>query len=394
MSLGTSGTGRLLRTPLALACLIAVACSQTPPPEPPPEPPRPQALPPSAAPAAEQSPANPEPRSRQNQPSPVTLQAEPSIPVPEPIMASSQGAPPVIAVPGAALEDGVAVHAVVDVDATVVYAGTARGVYVSNTHASSWMFCGGPLADASISAMAARSGVAYAATGSDGVFRSDDNGKTWTAYNKGLTSKSVNTLLFGEGNYRSYLFAGTNSGIYRGGGPRDEWDFVGKGLTDPVITAIGSAKGDLYAGSQSGRLYRSNEGWTWSEMTGLSWSSQVTAIVSTDDALYVATGNGLFRRDNGKDEWSAADIGLPSTNVAALVVSRDKSSSLYAVGSQGIWKSSDRGGSWMLISETTPAAFDVSSDTVFYAGMHGEVWRTDDAGKTWKVAYLKRPATP
>jgi hypothetical protein len=51
----------------------------------------------------------------------------------------------------------------------------------------------------------------FAGSNSMGVFRSTDNGTNWTAVNNGLTNLYVNGL-FVSG---SYLFAGTNNGIWK-----------------------------------------------------------------------------------------------------------------------------------------------------------------------------------
>ena len=50
-------------------------------------------------------------------------------------------------------------------------------------------------------------------TDSGGVFRSVDNGITWTEYNSGLTAMSIRSLAIHDNN----LFAGTTYGVWRYG---------------------------------------------------------------------------------------------------------------------------------------------------------------------------------
>jgi photosystem II stability/assembly factor-like uncharacterized protein len=278
---------------------------------------------------------------------------------------------------------------------TSLYAGTAKGIYAT-TGTDTWAFSGGPLADASITAVTIRSGVAYAATAADGIFRSSDKGKTWTAINAGLGSKSVNTLASGEDSNSKYLYAGTNGGIFRRNPLGDNWEPAGAGQTDPAITAIGFFKEALYAGSQAGRLFKSTDGGsTWSEEVVVPWNGQVKAITSAGDALFVAAESGLFRKSSGAQAWSAADAGLPSVNMAALVVSPDTPASIYAVIHEGVWASSNGGSSWTQVTETPPSAFafDPGSASTLYAGVRGTVMKSTDGGKSWRTTRLKRPAT-
>lgn len=283
--------------------------------------------------------------------------------------------------------------------ASPLYVGTARGIYANTSSSDTWAFCGGPLANAAISAVVIGSGntpAAFAATDGDGVFQSTDRGKTWTAMNDGLSNRSVSSLLLEDaGSGTSRLYAGTNEGVFRSTPGGAKWEPVSTGMAESAITALGgSGQGAAYAGSQSGKLFKTTDGGAnWSEEGVVPWSGPVRAIVSAGSTVYVAAENGLFKKSDGDRTWSAADAGLPTVNLTALVISPDKS--LYAVIREGIWKSDNGGASWNLVSETLPSAFAVpGSGSALYAGVRGTVLKSTDSGRSWKTTPLRRPAAP
>jgi len=280
----------------------------------------------------------------------------------------------------------------------LLYVGTARGIYANSSSSDTWAFCGGPLANAAISAVVIGSGntpAAFAATDGDGVFVTTDRGKTWTAINDGLSNRSVRSLLLDDaGTGASRLYAGTDDGVFRSTSGA-KWELVNAGMTESTITALGSGQGAVYAGSQGGRLFKTTDrGATWSDEGVVPWSGPVRIIASSDDLLFVASEGGLFKRFGSNPNWSAADSGLPSVVLTALVISPDRTS-IYAVTQEGIWRSASGGASWSLVSETSPSAFAVpGSGSALYAGVHGTVLKSTDSGRSWKTTVLRRPAAP
>ena len=102
---------------------------------------------------------------------------------------------------------------------TNLFAGTffGEGVYLSTDNGNSWTVIGSGMTNKNVRCLAispigAGSINLYAGTWKGGVFLSNDNGTHWTDYSTGLTSNSVVNGLFVSG---SYLFAGTDDGIWR-----------------------------------------------------------------------------------------------------------------------------------------------------------------------------------
>ncbi len=91
-----------------------------------------------------------------------------------------------------------------------IFAGTSSGVFRSTNNGDSWTH---PLATSNVSALAINaSGQVFAGTQGGGVFRSMDNGATWTQLTSGLSNLNVSLLAVNAG---GRLFAGTPDGIFR-----------------------------------------------------------------------------------------------------------------------------------------------------------------------------------
>jgi len=101
------------------------------------------------------------------------------------------------------------------------------------------------------------SGHIFAATVGGGIFRSTNNGDSWTAVNSGLTNTTVFALAI---NARGHIFAGTTftGGVFRSTNNGDSWTQVNSGLTSTVVYALAiNANGYIFAGTYHGRVFRS-----------------------------------------------------------------------------------------------------------------------------------------
>ncbi|MBK9246621.1 MAG: hypothetical protein IPM69_00535 [Ignavibacteria bacterium] len=90
----------------------------------------------------------------------------------------------------------------------------------------------------------ARSEMVLAATAIDGIYKSTDNGTTWTQSNTGLTTKLVWTLASNG----QAIFAGTVSGVFSSTDEGTTWNAFG--LTGNYITALHATPNAVYAGLQ------------------------------------------------------------------------------------------------------------------------------------------------
>lgn len=133
----------------------------------------------------------------------------------------------------------------------------------------------------------------FAASFSEGIFKSNDGGKTWKSSSKGLHVRKV-------------------------------WE----------IAADPHRPGTIYAGTQYGHLFRSTDyGDSWNEVTslhdapdrlnwGIDWGFRTTGLalhtirfdMTDPDRIYlVASGNGTYRSDDEGETWKSLKSGVNSS---------------------------------------------------------------------------------
>ncbi len=124
-----------------------------------------------------------------------------------------------------------------------------------------------------------------------GVFRSSNDGTTWTASNSGMTDTSVYTLAASGSNifagiYHGYLFLSTNNG--------SNWTAV---MTGKRISCFAVDGMNIFTGTDAGVFHSSNNGVNWTVAnTGLT-DTTIGSLAITNSFLFAGTnGNGVWRR--------------------------------------------------------------------------------------------------
>ena len=254
--------------------------------------------------------------------------------------------------------------AVDPVDPAVVFAAGARGIFESRDGGATWNepVAGSPDAVAVMVDPTDRSTL-YAG-GGGGVHKSTDGGRTWR--NRGPLVTSIAELLIDPNNPRR-LFAGAGS-LYRSPDGADSW----RGLLTPdanystyyggppTVEAIAIAPSDsstIYAGGETGFLYRSTDG-------GDNWSDLKAGIgvgalsVDSCDPRIVQAGswNAVWRSLDGGESWNPSVIpwaaNFPYGQVLALARDPRHSSSAFAGTTAGLFWTNDRGISWKRFEPT------------------------------------------
>src|SRR4030095_1279130 len=121
-----------------------------------------------------------------------------------------------------------------------------------------WAQTNGPQGGDGIALATNPSGHVFVGTQGGGVFRSTDNGESWTGIHNGLTDTNVRALaISGVG----HIFAGTFSGAFRSTDNGDTWVAINSGLEFPLVISLAiNSSGDIFAGTfAGGGVYRSTD---------------------------------------------------------------------------------------------------------------------------------------
>jgi photosystem II stability/assembly factor-like uncharacterized protein len=263
------------------------------------------------------------------------------------------------------------------------WCGTRDGVYRSEDGGKSWDFAG--LGDRHVTAVAvppAEPGSILAGTEPSDVWRSDDEGRTWRP-STGLDALPSSS----------------------------EWAFPPRPETHHVrwIAAHPHDPGRLWAAIEAGALIRSTDGGrSWRDRTagGPRDTHELAIHPARPETLRVSAGDGYFESHDGGARWStprdglevgylrsvAIDPGDPST---VLVSASSKARTAYVAGhSDGRLYHRVDGGRWERVLDGWPDPPTTIAPLLAAGRAAGEIWAADergvhasvDGGRTWRRA--------
>ncbi len=227
-----------------------------------------------------------------------------------------------------------------------LYALTDRGLFTSTDAAQSWQLASTPKSGLPVDSYTTMTfneqKSMYVGTLHHGIFMNNANGSShWQAIDGTLPSTiAINELAYDSTQHR--LWAATSLSVYRSDNEGANWDAFNSGLNvaDGVTfiqpaASVGGASGLVYAGTKHG-IYRSTDaGVHWTEsgqvLRGVPIQHILIDFRSTNaSTLYVGTRYGVFRSDDNGLNWLGVAAGFPkNTAVYALVIGADKASQLY-----------------------------------------------------------------
>jgi photosystem II stability/assembly factor-like uncharacterized protein len=223
------------------------------------------------------------------------------------------------------------------------YAGTNGGAYSSTDGGNVWTSAG--LGNHTAASLLDVGSSILAATEA-GVYRTSDSGHTWP-----VTLRYPALALALDPNRAGGVLAGTVTGLYQSANGGKSWALLsaGSGRVDSILIGPGGA---ILAGGVAGVLISSDDGATFKHIAVN--GEEVIKLVGTGPEAVVAyalTSDGhVYRTVDGGAHWHDASVG--DAQVTALTMGTDNR--LYAATSQGIYRSSSQGASWILTNQVDP----------------------------------------
>lgn len=225
-----------------------------------------------------------------------------------------------------------------------------------------------------------------------GLFKSEDNGTSWSR------------IVLGDGaldnGMTSAVFAHPNGNVYAGQTNGTVFVSIDGGNTFRELMLFNSSNPKVadFADDKNGNAYfvfASGESLVYDpsgkclqtnmieHFNSIIWSMDVAG----DGSVYLSTmGEGAFKSTNLGANWSAINSGLPDFDVHKIRCSPDGELFAGLSGSAGLHKSSDKGQSW-----TSIQGFEglIVMDIIFgknktmFVATTKDIFRSDDSGETW-----------
>ena len=290
---------------------------------------------------------------------------------------------------------------------STIFASVGQGLFKSVNAAATWT---GVLGDARVRAVAvdpASPSTVYVAVGAvyfesttGGIYKSTDDGKTWTTLSTG-THDAVTTLAI-DPEAPGTLYAGTSSSAFIGAasarrilksanagatwaavGPNSY--YVGWLTVDPRSSSVFAAIG--------GSIHRSmDRGATWVPF-GTRYGSALVVDPASASTFDLCSRDGVLQtRDDGAS-WSRILLS------GCFGIALSGAGSIYAALDDGIARSSDGGANWLSdgrglrAEQIDELAVDPSDPSTIYAAVPGALQKTTDGGATWTKILVRPGAT-
>ncbi len=187
---------------------------------------------------------------------------------------------------------------------------------------------------------------------SGGIFKSHDNGKTWSATPTITAAYSIYSI-------HDTLYAGISIlGLKMSVDTGNTWTDVG--ISGTTVVSIFKSGPTLYAGGTSSLQYTNDGGTTWNSVTAPSsiLSAAVTDIAGLGGSVYAGTNNGVYKTSDAGRTWARvlaqSIFGLTAIDTTLLA----------GTSGSGIYMSDATGTNWNQINSGLPHTGVSSYNTI------------------------------
>jgi photosystem II stability/assembly factor-like uncharacterized protein len=216
--------------------------------------------------------------------------------------------------------------------------------------------------------------------GGSGLFRSTDGGNSWVCINPGL---SPNCLAI---NRSGHIFAGMGSGgiLNRSTDGGVSWVPIGMGIIGQAVLSLTlDSFGNIYAGSNYGLYFSSDNGATFTQFQALPPNYVYDLLINADGTLLAGTGAGIFSSTDRGVTWTY----LATSSVNAFALKKTANGNYFEASNQGVFQSTDHGATWAKILTLYDATYLVTlNGTDLYCSTYSSgIYRSTNNGQSWEA---------
>lgn len=180
----------------------------------------------------------------------------------------------------------------------VVFTNIMGGLFASEDYGTTWnKVVPYPPSPPEYNYLFANKGVLYTSGYMDGIYKTIDNGLTWTLISGNLPNAGVYMISAND----SFLFAAEESGVFRSNDGGIMWQPISSGLPlGQIVFAVTSSNKYLCVAYQKTIYFSQNNGSTWiniSEGFDLGVHGIISGMVINGDYLIITSDDGIWRFD-------------------------------------------------------------------------------------------------
>ncbi|MBI4849020.1 MAG: hypothetical protein HY808_10680 [Nitrospirae bacterium] len=212
------------------------------------------------------------------------------------------------------------------------------------------------------------------------LYKTVDGGKNWREIFR-HTGGIINAVSAAPADSGSYVFIGTDEGVYRSYRNSDggmQWERIFRGIGELKNSVLSIAVHPMnteiiFIGTRAGLFQTDNNGKEWKQARNLPEESAVTSIIidaSGPSTIYAAADNGLYKSAGSGEDWQRILVKASFENEDVLSIAEDTMDIDEIKGEAKI----------------RSIAVDASDNKIIYAGTSAGLLITKDGGATWNTA--------
>ena len=185
----------------------------------------------------------------------------------------------------------------------------------------------------------------FAASSSDGLFVTTNQGTSWNAAPTSVTGTNVTSLAVGASDQ---LYLGTTSnGLFVSSDDGASWRKLNTIFQTRPVNWIGlNSKGHIYVVAMPDLFRSTNDGASWESKATTTSFRYITAAIGANDEVYASFSDDMYYSSDGGNTWTRRNTGLPTPTYVTAIAVADGGGAWLGTSSGGLYYSSNQGGSW------------------------------------------------